>query len=126
MDKLLVIGVGGFVGAIARHVLAGLVQRRAGALFPAGTLGVNVVGCLLLGALFAVVESRPALGPQARSFLAVGILGSFTTFSTFSYETLELVRLGAPRLAFGNVAASVVLGLTALWLGRVLVRALIG
>jgi len=126
MGKLLVIGAGGFLGAVARYALAGIVQRRAGALFPAGTLVVNAVGCLLLGALFAVVESRPALGPQARAFLAVGILGSFTTFSTFGYETLELVRVGAPRLALGNVAANVVIGLAALWVGRVAVRALVG
>ncbi len=126
VKRLLIIGAGGFIGAIARHGLSGLVQHRAGALFPAGTLVVNVVGCALLGALLAYVETRPALDPDSRAFLTVGILGSFTTFSTFGFETLELARLGATRLAVGNVAANVAAGLVALWLGRLVARLMAG
>lgn len=125
LSRMLAIGAGGFVGAIARHVLAGVVQHRVGGFFPSGTLVVNVLGCALMGALLTVVEERQALGPDARMFLAVGILGSFTTFSTFGYETMELLRQGSTRLAALNIAANVVVGLVALWLGRTLVRALV-
>ncbi|MBZ0270164.1 fluoride efflux transporter CrcB [bacterium] len=125
LTRILVIGAGGFVGAIARHVLAGLVQHRAGFFFPTGTLAVNAIGCGLMGALLVVIETRQVLGPDARAFLAVGILGSFTTFSTFGYETMELLRVGSTRLAAVNIAANVVLGLAALWVGRTLARALV-
>lgn len=125
LSRILVIGAGGFVGAIARHVLGGLVQHRVGGFFPTGTLAVNVIGCGLMGALLTVVEERQALGPDARMFLAVGILGSFTTFSTFGYETMELLRHGSTRLAALNIAANVVVGFVALWAGRALVRALV-
>jgi fluoride exporter len=126
MVRILVIGLGGFLGAVARYAVAGVVQQRSGALYPAGTLAVNLVGCALLGALFGLVEARPALGPGTRAFLAIGFLGSFTTFSTFGFETLELVRIGAPRLALGNIVANVVGGLGVLWLARAAVRALVG
>lgn len=125
ITRILVIGAGGFVGAIARHVLAGLVQHRAGVYFPTGTLAVNAIGCALMGALLAVIEERQVLGPDARAFLAVGILGSFTTFSTFGYETMELLRVGSTRLAVVNVTANVFVGLVALWAGRTLARALV-
>jgi CrcB protein len=125
VTRILVIGAGGFVGAIARHVLAGLVQHRTGAYFPTGTLAVNVLGCAMMGALLAVIEERQVLGPDARAFLAVGILGSFTTFSTFGFETMELLRTGSTRLAAVNVTANVLVGLIALWVGRTLARALV-
>ncbi len=118
MTKLLVIGLGGFLGAIARYGASGWVQARAGADFPAGTLAVNAIGCLLLGVLMTLVETRQVFGPETRNFLAIGILGSFTTFSTFGYETLELARVGAFRLAGLNIAGNVALGLTAVWIGR--------
>ncbi len=116
--KLLVIGLGGFLGAIARYGVSGWVQARAGGEFPAGTLAVNAVGCLLLGVLMALVETRQLLGPEVRTFVAIGILGSFTTFSTFGYETLELVRVGTFRLAALNMAGNLALGLAAVWIGR--------
>ncbi len=126
MLKILVIGLGGFVGTVARYGVSGWVQKKAGSDFPAGTLAVNVAGCLLIGALMALVETRPVLGPDARMFLAVGILASFTTFSTFGYETLELARIGAFRLALASVAANLLIGLLAVWAGRTAVRAIAG
>jgi fluoride exporter len=125
ITRILVIGAGGFVGAIARHVMAGLVQHRAGVYFPTGTLAVNALGCGVMGALLAVIEERQVLGPDARAFLAVGILGSFTTFSTFGFETMELLRTGSARLAAVNVTANVLLGLIALWAGRALAKSLV-
>jgi CrcB protein len=122
MGKLLAIGLGGFVGALARYGVSGWVQRRTSSAFPAGTLAVNVVGCLVLGALMTLVETRPMISPQVRTFVAVGILGSFTTFSTVGFETLELVRVGTPRMALASVAANLAIGLAAVWIGRTLVR----
>jgi CrcB protein len=122
MLKLLVIGLGGFVGAIARYVLSGLVHRQFNSSFPAGTLLVNVLGCLAMGGLMALVEDRQLLTPAARMFLMVGLLGSLTTFSTFGYETMELMRDGNWPATFANVTANVALGMAAVWLGRASVR----
>ena len=92
MVKLLIIGLGGFVGAICRYGLGGWVQRLTGGTFPYGTLVVNVTGCFLIGFLLMLFEQRQLFSPTTRLFLTVGILGAFTTFSTFGYETLELLR----------------------------------
>ena len=126
MEKLLAIGVGGFLGAVARYGISGWVQSRTGSVFPAGTLIVNVLGCLVIGSLMTLFETRPMFGPQMRTFLAVGVLGSFTTFSTLGYETLELVRSGALPAAAAFLAGNFAIGLSAVWLGRVAVRLALG
>jgi CrcB protein len=122
--KLLVVGLGGFVGAIARYGISGWVQR--GVTWPAGTFVVNVAGCLAIGVLLALVEDRQALGPQTRLFLMTGLLGSLTTFSTFGYETFEYLKTSDFRLALGNVAANVIVGVGAVAVGRIAGRALGG
>ena len=122
MRELLVVGVGGFIGAIARYWVSGWVHRWTGASFPWGTLAVNVIGCLAIGALMALLESRLFVSPEARLFLGIGILGSLTTFSTFGYETLELMRRSELALASANAAGSLLLGLGAVFVGRMLVR----
>lgn len=124
MTKLLVVGLGGFLGAIARYGLSGLVHRRLGEGFPYGTLAVNVVGCLLIGVVLHLVEDRSILGPTARLFVAIGVLGGFTTFSSFGYETFELIEDRAYKLALLNVAGNMILGLLAVWVGRTLPRAI--
>ena len=126
MLKLLAVGVGGFLGAVARYGLSGWVHRYAGASFPAGTLAVNVFGCFLIGVLMTLVEDRPLLSPETRMFLTVGLLGSFTTFSTVAFETFEMLRDRNPWVAGLNVAANLLVGLGAVWLGRAAVRALGG
>ncbi|MEO1368114.1 MAG: fluoride efflux transporter CrcB [Acidobacteriota bacterium] len=120
--QLLWIGFGGFFGAIARHVLSTWVQRWAPLAFPLGTLAVNVVGCFALGVLMAWLERGAP--PGLRPALGVGFLGALTTFSTFGYETLELLRKGEALLAAASVGANVVVGLGAVWLGVTLVDAL--
>ncbi len=123
VSHMLLVGVGGFLGAILRYAASGAVQRLAGfSAFPYGTLAVNVVGCLAIGALAGAVESRQILGPDARLFLMIGLLGSFTTFSTFGYETLSLLRDGALLRASVNVTLQVGLGLGAAWTGLILSR----
>ncbi len=116
--KWALIGAGGLVGAIARYATAGLVQRVAGISFPMGTLAVNLVGCFCIGALMYLTEDRAVLGPDARLFLGVGMLGAFTTFSTFGYETFAMLREGSFQGALLNAAGSVVVGLAAVWLGH--------
>ncbi|HEX5136062.1 MAG TPA: CrcB family protein [Planctomycetota bacterium] len=109
--KLLVIAMGGGLGALARYGLAGLVQGR-GVGFPWGTLAVNALGCLLIGALFDRVTA------DARAFVVVGFLGGFTTFSAFGHETVELMRGGQLGLALANAGLNVLVGIGAVLLGR--------
>lgn len=118
MRELIAVGTGGFVGAVARYLVSGWVHRVAGYGFPWGTLAVNVVGCFALGALVAAIEDRVLVSAAARSFLAIGLLGSLTTFSTFGYETIELLRKAQPLAAAGNVVAQLLLGCMAVVAGR--------
>jgi len=120
--EILLVGVGGSLGAMARYGLSGLVHKHLSDSFPYGTLVVNLVGCLAIGAVLYLVEDRALLGPQARLFAAVGVIGGFTTFSAFGYETLQLLRDGRIGAACLNAAGSVVLGLLAVWLGRTVLR----
>ena len=121
MGNLFLIGVGGFVGAIARFWLSGRVQDLSGSVgFPYGTLVVNLAGCFLLGILSYLVDTRGMFGPEARSLLIIGLLGAFTTFSTFSSESLNLLMSGEAMPALINVSSSVLLGIVAVWLGRTL------
>jgi CrcB protein len=121
------IGLGGALGSILRYWLGGLAQSRLGSAgFPAGTLAVNVAGCLAIGLMSYLTDSRGAGSPETRAVLMVGLLGGFTTFSAFGNETLNLFRDGEHLLAGANVAANVMLGLTAVWLGRVAAHALWG
>ena len=122
MLHVLCIGCGGFFGAISRYLLSGWVQERFGGGFPLGTLVVNVTGCLLLGAMMSLVDDHPLLSPNMRGFLAIGLLGAFTTFSTFGYETMALIRDQELMLAGGNILANVILGLVAVEAGRILVQ----
>jgi CrcB protein len=115
---LLLVGVGGAAGSAARYLASGLVQRLdLWGSFPAGTLFVNVIGCAVLGVLGGLSDSRFLFGSNARLLLFIGVLGGFTTFSTFSYETLSLLRGGEAAKAALNVAASLVLCLAGTWLG---------
>jgi CrcB protein len=124
MTKLLWIAAAGAFGSLARYGLQGLVQRQAASLFPWGTLAVNVLGCFLFGLVWALAEERGAMSAQARTVLLIGFMGAFTTFSSFAYETVQLVRDAQWLLAAANVAAQNVLGFVALVLGIAVVRAL--
>jgi CrcB protein len=118
----LLVGFGGFIGASARYLIGGWVYRYLPATFPYATLLINVSGCLGIGLLAALVEERAFLGPGARLFWMIGVLGGYTTFSTFGYETMALLREGGYAGAFVNVAGQVLLGLLAVWLGAVIGR----
>ena len=112
------VAVGGALGSVARYAFSGVAVRWLGAEFPYGTLFVNVTGSFTIGLLAALAtDGRPLLGADARAFLLVGVLGGFTTFSSFSLETLNLARSGALGPAILNVAGSLVLCLGAVSLG---------
>ena len=120
MPKYLLIGLGGFCGAIMRYVVSGLAQQWSNSIsFPYGTLAVNVLGCLIIGFLAQLAESRGLLTAPMRFFIFIGFLGAFTTFSTFGNETLNLFQDGLFSQAILNIGLSVVLCLGAVWLGHV-------
>jgi len=120
--RALVVGAGGFLGASLRYVLGGLVHRVVAPEFPWATFLINVCGCFLIGVLAILAEERGPIGPGGRLFWLVGVLGGFTTFSTFGYETLSLAREGSHGLALANAAGQVVLGLVAVWAGVAVAR----
>lgn len=125
MTKLLLVGLGGFAGSALRYWLGGMVQAAAGGgTFPYGTLAVNVIGCFAIGCLSQLGETQGALSPGSRALLVVGLLGGFTTFSAFGNETLNLLRDSQRLAALANVGANVLMGLCAVWLGRVAAHAL--
>ena len=117
MKLLLAIAAGGALGSVARWWLQGMVQRATGSGFPWGTFAVNVSGGLAIGFLAALIESRSALAPEGRAFVLVGLLGGFTTFSTYLYESDALLRGGRWMAAVTNLLGSSAAGLVALWIG---------
>jgi len=119
MSKILLIGIGGFVGSVLRYWVSGDVQQLTkSAEFPYGTMVVNILGCLAIGVLSQLAESRGAFTAESRALIFVGFLGGFTTFSTFGNETMNLLRSGQNALAFANLCVHLVFGLGAVWLGR--------
>lgn len=118
MTDVILVGIGGGIGAMARYLLSRFVQGLAGPAFPAGTLVVNLIGCLAIGVLSQIADARNAFTLQSRAFVFAGILGGFTTFSSFAGETVLLSRADQHGLAVLNVVLQVGLGLAAVWLGR--------
>jgi CrcB protein len=117
--KLFWVGLGGFAGAVLRYLVAGWTQQATRSVsFPYGTLAVNVLGCLAIGGLSYLAEARGVFSAETRLFVFVGLLGGFTTFSTFGNETLNLFRDGQALMAAANVVGNVILCLAAVWAGR--------
>lgn len=117
MQKLLLIGVAGSLGALARYGLGGLVQRYSNVTFPWGTLVVNILGAFLFGLIWSLVEQRLVMSVETRVIILSGFLGAFTTFSSFMFETSSLIGEAQWALAALNVVGQIVLGLTAMFLG---------
>ena len=114
----ILVGAGGFVGSVCRFGGGVLVYRILGSTtLPYGTLLVNVAGCFAIGILGGLGDARQVIGTEFRLFFFIGVLGGFTTFSAFGYETLALVRAADPSRAALNVALHVVAGLLAVWAG---------
>ncbi len=118
MMVVLLVGSGGFLGSILRYLVGQWVLGLSGnSAFPYGTLAVNVLGCLAIGILNGVAETRGLFNAEIRGLLFIGLLGGFTTFSSFSYETLALARDGQVLPAFLNVVLQIGLCLGAVWAG---------
>jgi CrcB protein len=118
MLRFFIIGLGGAIGTILRYVMGGLDYRFSSGVFPISTLVVNVTGSLVIGFLWGIVD-RFAISPNIRLFVFIGILGGYTTFSTFSFETFNLMRDGEYRIAIFNITLSVVLSVGAVFAGYI-------
>lgn len=120
--SLVLIGLGGFAGAIARYLVDGVIAERASSAFPLGTLVVNASGSFLLGLLFAMTAERAILPADIRGPVLIGFVGAYTTFSTFMLESWRLVETGAIGLAVLNLAGSTALGIVAIVAGLAIGR----
>jgi CrcB protein len=124
MQKTIFIALAGLTGTLIRYWLSGLVARQYGESFPWGTLVVNLIGSFLAGAMYYLAEERFLISPTVRTVILIGLLGGFTTFSSYGLQTFTLLRNGEVGLATLNIALSNVLGLLMVWMGYVAVRAL--
>ncbi len=121
LANAVLVGAGGFVGTLLRYGVGGVVQRQLPlATFPYGTLAVNLLGCFLIGALAGLIDHRQVFSPETRAFALIGLLGGFTTYSTFGYETFAMLRDAEHLRAGVNVALHVILGIGCVWLGYAL------
>ena len=119
MLNIFIVGIGGFIGSTLRYLVAGWAQQLSKSLdFPYGTLTVNLIGCFVIGFLGQLAEARGILASEARLLVFIGLLGGFTTFSSFGNDTLNLARSGQMLNALTNVAVNVIFGLLLVWLGR--------
>jgi len=123
MSKTILIGIAGLIGTLLRYWLSAIVARQSGETFPWGTLVVNVVGCLIAGAVFHLTEERAVFNPTLRTVILIGLLGGFTTFSSYGLQTFALLKDGAFGLATLNLVLSNVLGVLMVWAGYSLAKA---
>ena len=126
LKSLSIVAAGGAVGAVSRYVVSGLTHRIFATSFPLGTLVVNTTGCLLIGFLLETATQTTLVSDSWRLALGIGFLGALTTFSTFGYETVELLKESQWILAFANVATNVLIGLFSVWLGVIAARLITG
>jgi len=124
MPRLLLVGLGGFVGTVIRYLLSDFIARRYGEQFPLGTLAVNAIGCFLAGLLFYFLFDRFPTSPTSQSIIFIGVLGGFTTFSAYGMQTFALLRDGEMSLALLNIIVSNVLCLLLVWFGYSLAKVL--
>jgi len=119
LTNIILVGAGGFIGSVLRYLVSGYVQQASRSLdFPFGTLAVNVFGCFVIGFLSQLAEDQGLFTSESRLFVFTGMLGGFTTFSSFGNETLNLARDSQMMNAFANIGTNLIIGLFAVWLGR--------
>ena len=122
MQNIIVIGLAGLAGTLARYWLSSVIDSRTGASFPFGTLVVNLIGCFIIGFLFYAFADEFVIHPAIRSAVFVGLLGGFTTFSSFGIQTFTLLENGQVLWAALNILLSNIGGLMLVWLGYILSR----
>jgi crcB protein len=123
MIKILLVALGGGIGATTRYLVSDWAAERYGSQFPYGTLIVNLVGCFIIGLFMQLVTDRIIVNPYWRLLITVGFVGGLTTFSSFSYETLKLINEGDMFFALYNIASNVLLGFFATWIGITVAKA---
>lgn len=116
-NQLVLLAIAGAVGTLARYALGGLMQRMCGTSFPWGTLAINVIGCLLFGFVWSMGTERMLISAQTRIVVLTGFMGAFTTFSTYAFETAQMLADDDWLRAFGNLALENVVGIVAVFLG---------
>lgn len=121
MNALLLVGAGGFIGAIGRYLLSGWIQNGYST-FPFGTMGVNIIGSFLLGFIMYMTEFSGVFSDETRIFLTIGVIGAFTTMSTFSYESFRMLEENNFMSFFINTGGTIILTLAAIWAGRIVAR----
>ena len=121
MKMILAVGLGSFIGGISRYLITLLIQNKFLSTFPYGTLFVNISGCFLIGVVYALSD-KGNVSPVWRLFLATGVMGGYTTFSSFSNETVSMLRDAEYLPAFSYVAFSILLGLTATFAGISIIK----
>jgi CrcB protein len=127
MIAIMLVGIGSFLGGVLRYAVSTWVYRVLDQpWFPYGTLTVNVLGCLIIGFLVGLAETRLPFTSEIRLFVFVGILGGFTTFSAFALETFSLLRETEPLAALINIGSELLLGLLTVWIGNMLAHAIGG
>lgn len=124
LRNLLIVGTGGFIGSVMRYLVQVFVEKGMTTTFPWGTFIANVVGSFIIGIVFAFAEKGNVLSAEWRMFLAVGICGGFTTFSSFAYNNLTMIKEGSFGQLLWNVGGSLFFGILAVYLGIILVRAI--
>lgn len=122
MNRYILVMIGAAVGGLARYILGAAIMRRFPGPFPLGTLAVNVTGCFLIGVSMTYLTERLASNLNLRLLVVTGVLGGYTTYSSFAWETYQSVRDASPWLGLVNIVASVTLGYMAVWFGALLVK----
>lgn len=122
MKSLILVGLGGAVGSVLRHLSSTVVNRFSNTTFPLGTFVVNIIGCLIIGMLVSAAGKYQLINNDIKLLLITGFCGGFTTFSTFSYENIQLLNTGNISSFALNIIASVVLGIVGVWLGLIIIK----
>jgi CrcB protein len=125
VEKYFAVGVGGFVGSIARFWLATYIGQRMGTRFPHGTFLVNISGSFLIGMVMTILAERTQLSPTWRYLIPIGFIGGYTTFSTFEFETLRAIQDGQFTIGLLNIVLSVVVGFAMVWTGAMVGKAIV-
>jgi CrcB protein len=119
LASIIYVAIGGALGSVSRYLLGTWTQSISKSIdFPYGTLTINLIGCFVIGFLSQLAEARGAFTAESRAFIFIGILGGFTTFSSFGNDTVNLLHDGETLNALANIGANVILGLALVWLGR--------